>query len=102
MIDDVRIEDMPEDHDHPATKGDLSAVKHDLRQLTQALHRIDRRFDELRDHFDATLENIMEEMKGANQAEIALIAEKHLPDHEARIRGLEKQAGLPVGPLHGA
>lgn len=71
----------------PATKGDL----HELRQEIAALK------EEIFHHFDAAVENIVDDMKGANADEIALLKAADNRLHE-RVAPLEQQAGYEPPP----
>ena len=49
--------------------------------------------EELRYYFDAALENIIDEMRGANEAEISSLKDAR-QDHEGRITTVEQKIGL--------
>ncbi|MCH7729165.1 MAG: hypothetical protein IH991_22190 [Planctomycetes bacterium] len=73
------------DHKQPSPDNNAPVTKRDLDQLMQ---RLDMKFDELKRHFDVTVENIEDEMKLANREEIELIMDKQRR-HEVRISALE-------------
>ncbi len=49
--------------------------------------------EEILHHFDAAVENIEEELKGANADEISLLSDAR-KDHETRITAIEKQVAM--------
>jgi hypothetical protein len=77
----------PADNSQPATQGDLRRLQHDLEL------RIDTRFNEVRDHFDAAVENILETLTGANADELSSLRDAR-KDHEERLQVLEQHQGL--------
>ena len=87
--------------DHPATKRDLEslsrATTRDLKLLRSDLGTLEAklvsRFDELRDHFDAAVENVVEELRGANADEISLLKDADA-NHEQRLTAVERKIGL--------
>jgi hypothetical protein len=86
----ITTDEIHEDDGQPATKRDLRLLKGDLVGLDA---KMDRRFDELRDYFDAKVEIIKDEMRGANADEISLLKDKE-QDHEQRLRNVEQRIGL--------
>ncbi len=82
MTHSITTEDVHEDDDQPATKRDLRLLKQEL----------DGRFNELRDHFDAVLENIVAELRGANAEEISLLKDNYA-NHEERLTAVERTIG---------
>ena len=78
------MKDQP-DRKQPSPDDNAPVTKRDLDQLMQ---RLDMKFDELKRHFDVTVENIEDEMKLANREEIELIMDKQRR-HEVRISALE-------------
>jgi hypothetical protein len=80
---DPQHEDIPEDAHEPATKGDV--------------HRIEKRIaavkQEIVQHFDVAVENIADELRGANADEIDALRDVDNRLHE-RISPLEQQAGI--------
>ena len=82
MIDELAHKDIPTDANEPATKGDIY-------QSEKRIH----------DHFDAVVEKIEEDLKGANADEISSMKDTDNKLHE-RIVPLEDRAGIesPVAP----
>jgi hypothetical protein len=83
MTNDVEIPESHENDHHPVVRGDLRRLK----------IQMDHRFDELRDHFDASIENIVEQLKGANADELSSLHDAKT-DHGQRLCVLEQRAGL--------
>jgi hypothetical protein len=77
----------PIDPDQAATKGDLHDLRHDMqRQMATMEQRI-------LDHFDAAVENIEEQLGGANADEISLLKDADNNLHE-RLLPLERRSGI--------
>ena len=90
----VTTEEVHDDDPQPATKRDLRLVKQDLAATKEALEtKIDSRFNELRDRFDAAVENIIDELRGANSDEISLLKDAEA-NHEQRLTAVERRIGL--------
>ena len=87
-------EDIQGHDDEPSTKGDLRLLARYIEEATaRSEAHSDRRFDELRDHFDAQVEIIKDEMKGANADEISLLHDTD-DNHEQRLTAVERKIGL--------
>lgn len=79
----------------PATQHDLELWGGELtRRIDGVEAKMDRLKDEILDHFDAAVENIEADLKGANRDEISLLKTKQ-QQHEQRISVLERRSGLP-------
>jgi hypothetical protein len=83
MTQEIAPEDYREEDGQPVIKRDLRLLKVEL----------GRRFDELRDHFDATVEIIKDELRGANSDELSLLDDT-TKDHEERLTTIEHKIGL--------
>jgi hypothetical protein len=80
--------------DEPSTKGDLRLLARYIEQATaKSQAHFDQGFDELRDYFDAQVEIIKDEMKGANADEISLLHDTD-ENHEQRLTAVERKIGL--------
>jgi hypothetical protein len=100
MIEEpIRLDEVPEDDAHPATKRELRELKQSLDEkaaradLTALRQDIARWKQETFDHFDAAVENIAESLVGANRDELSLLADVKT-DHEGRLQALERRAGM--------
>ncbi len=99
MTDEISHEELPADANEPATKADVYAVKRGLQTLKSELTTyIDTKHQETLDHFDTAVENITEQLKGANTDEVSLLKDADNTLHR-RIMPLEERAGLP-SPEH--
>jgi hypothetical protein len=87
--------DVPNQDDaQPATLRDLQRLQNELEARFDArFSRMDDRFHELRDHFDASVENIVEQLKGANADDLSSLQDAKR-DHDHRLQVLEQRAGL--------
>lgn len=86
----VTIEEVHPDDERPATKRDVRLLKLDVAALEA---KLDSRFNDLRDHFDAAVENIIDELRGANSDEISLLKDSEA-NHEQRLTAVERRIGL--------
>ena len=73
-----------------ATKADITAIMSELGKLYDANERWK---DELKGHFDVTVENIRHDLTSANREEIQAMNER-ARDHARRIGRLEVRAGM--------
>jgi hypothetical protein len=73
----------PDDDKAPATKADIQLLMAEIGKLYDANERWK---DELKGHFDLTVENIRTDLTGANK--------DRLEGHENRIARLEKHVGF--------
>jgi len=93
--------------DQKFSQNDKRFKKIDLRfeQVDKRFEQVDKRFEqvieliksegqEIRDHMEALIEEVREDVGGANKDEIDLIKNQKLPDHEKRIINLEKRVGV--------
>lgn len=76
--------------DMQAVRGDIKSLKSDVAAVET---KLDSRFDELRDHFDAAVEVITDELRGANTDEISALQDAKT-DHEERLTKIEQKVGL--------
>lgn len=76
--------------DMQAVKGDIKSLKSDVAAVEA---KLDNRFDELRDHFDAAVEVITDQLRGANTDEISALQDAKT-DHEKRLTTIEQKVGL--------
>ena len=90
MTQQITTEELHEDDGQPATKRDVRLLNADVEALET---KMDDRFNELRDHFDATVEIIKDELRGANSDEISLLKDAK-EDHEERLATVEQKIGL--------
>ncbi len=88
MTPPVTTED--EEDDQPATKRDVRLLKRGLATLDA---KLDSRFNELRDHFDAAVEIITDQLRGANADELSLLKDTDA-NHEQRLTAVERKMGL--------
>ena len=91
MNDEPITQPVNADDNELATKG---FVRQELKDFEG---RIDKKFEEVINHFDTVAENIHLDVAGANKDEVDLLTNQ-VPDHEERIVDLENKAGLPAGP----
>jgi len=111
MTEEPTTEEIPDVGDErPATNRDVASLQSELRDLRkdvagkpskkEAIDQISNVKEEMRvmkeeilHHFDAAVENIEEELKGANADEISLLHDVD-ENHETRITAIERQAGM--------
>jgi KaiC/GvpD/RAD55 family RecA-like ATPase len=74
----------------PATKADIQLIMAELGKLYDANQRWK---NEMKEHFDLTVENIRHDLEGANRDQIDVLKDRST-DHQRRIVRLEKLAGL--------
>lgn len=83
------------DNSTPATKADVEAVavmtKTAFDQVQKQIRAMEAR---MLDEFQAAVENIHQDVAGANRDEISGIQDRQA-DHEDRLARLEQSAGLP-------
>ncbi|MCA9213374.1 MAG: DUF1640 domain-containing protein [Planctomycetales bacterium] len=84
-------------------RSEMSAMKSELRaEMADMKDEIRSEMSEVKDEiineFKVVAENIHQDVAGANRDEITFIKDQQLPDHEARLRTLEEQAEIAVGP----
>ena len=98
IMEELRLDEVIEGDEQPATRGDLRRAETRLRG---EFHRngIDLRREmaalkqELLDHFDAAVENIVESLRGANADELSLLRDL-AKNHDSRLKAVEQKAGL--------
>ena len=104
---------MDDTNQSPATTADLAALEQRMdgkldglehrmdSKLDQLEQRMDDKFttmktellDELKRHFDLTVETIRHDLQGANRDELSMLSDT-TRDHEGRLQTLEKVAGI--------
>lgn len=93
------------DAKQPATKGDLAALqqrldkkfatKSDLLRLEQAIAaKLEESTQEILHHFDAAVENIEHDLKGAGADELSSLHDR-VKGQESRLRTVEERLGIP-------
>lgn len=77
----------------PATKGDLEQLREDLQaDIVNTAERVkEETLNEMKHYFDAAVEVLRDDFKGATKDKIVTLEDKQ-EDHEQRITILEKQA----------
>ena len=76
-----------QDPQAPATKEDIGVL---MEQIGKYYLQTERRFEELKLYFDASVENIRSDLEGANHDEISVLQDRS-HDHELRLRKVEKR-----------
>jgi hypothetical protein len=92
-METIEHEDIPPDAKGVANKGDFSALRREIAAKFATKDELAAMEQRILDHFDAAVENISQELRGANADEISLLKDTDNKLHD-RIVPLERQVGI--------